>query len=114
MFDPGDVIVIDFPAAILMKRRPAVVISTTVYHTYRPDVVVGLLTTQIQAAKAPTDYLLLDWAKAGLRKPSAFRSYLATLDRIGSVHVGRLTERDWLGVQASLARALAIPSPQNP
>ncbi|HBI46260.1 MAG TPA: transcriptional regulator [Planctomycetales bacterium] len=114
MPDPGDVVIADFPGAIGIKGRPAVVISTTLYHTHRPDVILGLLTTQIKRATAPTDYVLLDWAEAGLRRPTAFRSYLATIDRIGSVHVGRLTERDWLGVQAALARALAIPSLQNP
>jgi mRNA interferase MazF len=113
MPDPGDVVIVDYPGAKGIKKRPAVVISTTLYHAHRPDLILGLLTTQIKKATAPTDYVLLDWAKAGLRQASALRSYLATVDRIGAVHVGRLTERDWLGVQAALARALAIPSLQN-
>jgi mRNA interferase MazF len=114
MPDPGDVVIVDFPGAIGIKRRPAVVISTTLYHTHRPDVIAGLLTTQIKSATAPTDYLLLDWATAGLRQPTAFRSYLATVDRMGAVQIGRLTDKDWQAVQARLALALAIPSSQSP
>ncbi|MDI6793397.1 MAG: hypothetical protein QME81_11120 [bacterium] len=35
---PGSVVVVDFPGAVVVKRRPAVVLSTTTYHTQRPDV----------------------------------------------------------------------------
>jgi mRNA-degrading endonuclease toxin of MazEF toxin-antitoxin module len=114
MPDPGDVVILDFPGALRMKRRPAVVFSTPLYHAHRPDVIVGLLTTNLRAARAPTDYVLLDWAKAGLRKPTAFRSYLVTVDRVGSVRVGRLSDQDWQGIQACLARAIACPSPPGP
>jgi len=42
-------------------------------------VIVGIVTSQIQQAVTPTDYLLKDWAEEGLRRPSAFRAFLATL-----------------------------------
>lgn len=80
MLKPGDVVIVNFPGAIGVKRRPAVVLSTDVYHVHRPDVIVGLLTTNIESATAPTDYTLKDWEAAGLHYPSAFRSYLLTLD----------------------------------
>jgi mRNA interferase MazF len=114
MPDPGDVVVLNFPGAMGVKRRPAVVFSTPLYHTHRPDVIVGLLTTKVRAATAPTDYVLLDWAKAGLRSATAFRSYVVTVDRAGSVQVGRLSDRDWHGVQACLVRAIACPAPSGP
>jgi mRNA interferase MazF len=76
MLKPGDVVILNFPGAIGVKRRPAVVLSTDIYHTHRPDVIVGLLTTNIEAATAPTDYVLKDWEAAGLHFPSAFRSYI--------------------------------------
>ncbi|CAK0741159.1 mRNA interferase MazF [Gammaproteobacteria bacterium] len=78
MFNPGDVVVLDFPGVTGIKRRPAVVLSSTVYHASRPDVVVGLITSQA-IALSPTDYLLQDWAGTGLRVPSVFRSFFATL-----------------------------------
>lgn len=111
MPDPGEILIIDFPGAVGVKRRPAVVVSTPLYHTHRPDVIVGLLTTQVKVATAPTDHVLIDWAKAGLHKPTAFRSYLSTVDRASAVHVGRLSDRDWQSIQACLFRALAFPPP---
>lgn len=78
MFNPGDVVAIDFPGVTGVKRRPTVVVSSPVYHAARPDVVVGLITSQTTAI-GPTDYVLQDWAQAGLRVPSVFRYFFATL-----------------------------------
>ena len=79
MANPGDVVTVDFPGATGVKRRPAVIVSTAAYHAARPDVILGLLTTQTAKAIGPTDYLLQDWAAAGLHNPSVFRAFLATL-----------------------------------
>ena len=77
-FNPGDVVTLALLGAVDNKRRPAVVVSTRLYHAHRPDVVVAVLTTQIGKATAPTDYLLQDWTQAGLRQPSTFCSYIVT------------------------------------
>jgi mRNA interferase MazF len=58
LFNPGDVVAIDFPGVTGVKRRPAVVLSSAVYHASRPDVVVGLITSQTTTALGPTDYVL--------------------------------------------------------
>ena len=42
----GDVVTVDFPAVTGIKRRPAVVLSSQTYHANRPDVIVGLITSQ--------------------------------------------------------------------
>ena len=106
MFNPGDVVVIDFPGVTGVKRRPTVVVSSAVYPASRPDVVVGLITSQ-NIALGPTDYLLQDWALAGLRVPSVFRSFFATLPPATSPQlVGHLSEHDW----RVSARALRIRS----
>ena len=115
MTSPGDVVTIDFPGATGIKRRPAVVVSTSLYHTYRPDVIVGVLTSQTQNATAPTDHVLHDWAEAGLHRPSAFRAFLATLPAVAASPVGHCSDRDWQAIQNCLARALVTsetgPSP---
>jgi len=108
MFEAGDVVILDFPGVEGVKRRPAVVISSDLYHTHRPDVIAGLLTTKIADATAPTDYILQDWQVAGLRYPSAFRSFLVTLPSTEAVWIGHLSDRDWGNVQACLKRALAV------
>ena len=118
MFNPGDVVAIDFPGVTGIKRRPAVVLSSTVYHTSRPDVVVGLITSQTTTALGPTDSMLQDWAQAGLRVASVFRSFLATLPpSTRPTLVGRLSDRDWQDVRACVKVALAPlddPAPPAP
>ncbi|HUT36361.1 MAG TPA: type II toxin-antitoxin system PemK/MazF family toxin [Planctomycetota bacterium] len=59
----GDVVVVEFPGAVATKRRPAVVISTATYHATRPDLILGLLTSQVQDATRPTDCVLRDWPR---------------------------------------------------
>jgi mRNA-degrading endonuclease toxin of MazEF toxin-antitoxin module len=108
MFDPGDIVTGPFPGVEKTKRRPMVVISTPAYHAARPDVLLGQLTTQIRRATAPTDYHLRDWAAAGLRLPSAFRVFLATVPATLVTRIGRLSDRDWQEVQARLRLALAV------
>ena len=120
MFSPGDVVVIDFPGVTGVTRRPTVILSSPIYHASRPDVVVGLITSQT-AALGSTDYVLQDWAQPGLRVPSVFRSCFATLPpATHPMRVGHLSDRDWQGVCACVRVALATleapepPSPQTP
>jgi mRNA interferase MazF len=106
----GDVVVVEFPGVQNIKRRPAVILSSDEYHVARPDVIVGLITSQTTTAVGPTDCPLQDWKKAGLRKPSAFRSFLATLPRSGGQPrvIGRLSGRDWRAVQSRVFKALDL------
>ncbi|MDT7777600.1 MAG: mRNA interferase MazF [Acidobacteriota bacterium] len=109
MVKPGIVVTVDFPGAQGIKRRPALVVSTDIYHAARPDVVLAVITSQTRTATAPTDYVLQDWAAAGLHSPSAFRAYLATLPATSiAAVIGQLSDRDWLEVQTRLRIALAV------
>ncbi len=72
-FKAGDVVTVDFPGVTGIKRRPAVVLSSATYHTARPDVIIGLITTQATGLGV-TDYVLQDWSAAGLRVASIFIS----------------------------------------
>jgi mRNA interferase MazF len=110
LLNAGDVIVVDFPGVTGIKRRAAVVLSPDLYHTSRPDVIVGLITSQTAAALGPTDYALKDWTAAGLRVASVFRSFLVTLPPAAHpVVVGHLSDRDWEGVCTCVKAALALP-----
>ncbi len=109
MLNSGDVITSNFLGAKGAKRRPGIIVSSGLYHQYRPDVIVALLTTNLAAAITPLDYLLQDWAAAGLRQPTAFRSYFNMELPAGLRLIGRLSEHDWQSVQACLQRALAAP-----
>ena len=113
IFNPGDIVTVDFPGVIGVKRRPAVVLSSATYHTNRPDVIVGLITTQTTSLGV-TDYVLQDWQAAGLRVASVFRSFIVTLPPYANlICIGHLSERDWKGVRACVKVALAkLETPQ--
>ncbi len=102
----GDVVTVDFPGVMGVKRRPAVILSSATYHANRPDVIVGLITTQATALGV-TDYALQDWQAAGLRVASIFRSFIVTLPPSANlICIGQLSERDWKGVRACVKAAL--------
>src|SRR5262245_21791726 len=105
---PGDVVVGFFPGAHQGKRRPAVVVSTDAYHAARPDVVLALLTTPLPRVLTPFDYVLLDWAAAGLHQASVLRVYLEMAPQTDVLVIGHLSDRDWQEVQARLRAALAV------
>lgn len=108
--DAGEIVVVDFPGVTGTKRRPAVVLSSPTYHAARPDVILGIVTTQVASSDTVTDYTLHDWKAAGLRKPSAFRAFLVTVPRSAiTAHVGRLSKTDWQAVRERLRIALAQP-----
>jgi mRNA interferase MazF len=77
-FNPGDIVTVNFPGVTGIKRRPAVVLSSSEYHTIRPDIIIGLITSQTKRL-GTTDYILQDWESAGLRVSSVFRSFIVTL-----------------------------------
>jgi len=106
-FTAGDVVTVDFPGVVGIKRRPAVVVSTPLYHSQRPDVIIGILTSRVEGAAAETDYVLQNWAAAGLRHPSAFRAFLVTMPQASIRVIGRLSDHDWKEVQARLRSAVA-------
>jgi mRNA interferase MazF len=106
-FNPGDLVTVDFPGVTGIKRRPAVVLSSATYHAIRPDTIVGLITSRTSGLGI-TDYELQDWATAGLRVPSVFRSFIVTLPPSGNlVLIGHLSERDWRGILKCVKIAFA-------
>lgn len=108
MIDPGFIVTVDFVGATGIKRRPALVISTALYHQTRPDIIVGVLTSQVMSATQPTDYVLRDWEQAGLHRSTAFRTYLNTVSTTAVIEIGQLSHYDWEGVKRCLRLALAI------
>jgi mRNA interferase MazF len=107
MLNPGDIVTVDFPGITGIKRRPPVVVSTADYHRHRPDVILGIITSQVADAITPMDYILQDWATAGLHRVSAFRAFLMTMPATSARQVGHCSLRDWQAIQVCLAKAVA-------
>lgn len=109
MPNAGDVVWLEFPGVNATKRRPAVILSTDEYHKLRPDVIVGLVTSQVAKAAGPTDHLLSDWRLAGLRVPSSFRAFVTTLPQTAVMRkMGHLGDADWQSVRQCLKRSLVV------
>jgi mRNA interferase MazF len=98
----GDIVIAAFPGAQVTKTRPAVVLSTGVYHEHGADVIVGLITTKSADPLRPTDCEIKKWKAAGLHAPSCFRLYVATLLQRDVRVVGRLAVDDWQEIRRCL------------
>jgi mRNA-degrading endonuclease toxin of MazEF toxin-antitoxin module len=101
-FNAGDVVLVPFPYRdrLAERARPAVVVSAASYNQYG-DVVVAAITSH--TPRVAMDVALVDWATAGLKLPSTVRMLLATVANARILlHIGHLTDRDWLQVQARL------------
>ena len=110
-FQRSDVVLVPFPFSDLSttKVRPAVVVSSALYHATEPDLLLAALTSKVAAATGPFDYLLSDWRAAGLRYPSALKPVLFTLDPARVIYrIGALTSADLAQVDQRLRRALAL------
>src|SRR5262245_32671854 len=78
----GDVIAVPYDYSDLLggKVRPALIVSSDGYNAVQPDVVAAGISSQVTKAGA-YDYVLTDWAAAGLRYPSLVRGRLLTLEQ---------------------------------
>jgi len=110
-FLTGEVVLVRYPYTDLtaVKARPAVICSSALYHQEQPDLVLAALTSNVAGATGSLDYVLQDWASAGLRFPTAFKPVVVTLEPSLVVHqLGTLSDRDWSEVQARLRLALDL------
>lgn len=107
MPEPGDVVIVRFPGAVVTKSRPAVVVSSREYHDARPDCVLALVTSNVAAANTAFDHVLVDWESAGLEQPSAVRTYFAMVVARNLDVIGKLSDRDFTALKRCLAPALA-------
>lgn len=107
----GDIVLIPFPYTDLSatKTRPAIIVSSDLYHRIRSEFLLAYVSSQVTQADPDLDYVLLDWAKAGLLKQSFVRPKLAAIAPALIVHhIGKLSVRDQVAVDRCLCRALAL------
>lgn len=110
-FQRGEVVLIPFPYTDLLasKTRPAVIVSSDVYHAARAELLLAYVSSQVSQANLTVDYVLADWAAAGLPKPSFVRPKVAAVEPSLIVRrVGALSDRDMLEVDRRLRRAMSL------
>jgi mRNA interferase MazF len=107
----GDIVLVPFPYAELTttKARPALILNGTTFASAEGRMIVAGITSNISAHRNATSYELPNWAAAGLKKPSAVTSWLATLSAsLVQFKLGRLTPHDLREVERRLRVALQL------
>ena len=104
----GTVVTAEFVGIHSTKRRPALVVSTELYHQERSDVILAVITSQVSKSTSKTDYILQDWQTANLNKESAVRIFLFTSPQNKVTRIGELSEKDWQNVQEKLKLSIKV------
>lgn len=105
----GEVILVPFPFTNQAggKKRPAVVISSAAYHTYRPDLLIMAITSQPHSALDFASFAILDWQAAGLLKPSFAKPVLTTIEQTLVIRsMGNLSPPDLQSLHQMLTKIL--------
>ncbi len=91
-----DIVLVPFPFTNQKssKKRPALVISPDEYNN-RLDVVIAFITSKIDQSNRCGDYIINEWSKSGLPKPSMLRMKFTTLDKFMIIKkIGKLSKKD--------------------
>lgn len=105
----GEVLLVPFPFTNQEgnKKRPAVVISNTAYHSQRPDLLIMAITSQPFTTQDFASFAIIDWEAAGLLKPSFAKPVLTTLEQTLVIRsMGNLSPRDQHSLHQILAQIL--------
>lgn len=106
----GDVVLVPFPftSQSASKKRPAVIVSTHVYNSAKPDVVVMAVTSQlVRSISNLGEVSVQKWEEAGLLKPSAIKPVFTTLEQNLIIRrLGALSDDDQKSVRQVMAQIL--------
>lgn len=71
----GQIVLVPFPFSdqSMTKRRPAVIVSSELYHRDRTDVLLLAVTSQVRPTLTIGDRMIEEWREAGLLKPSVLK-----------------------------------------
>ena len=102
----GDIVLVPFPFTDQsgVKKRPAVIVSSTVYNQARRDVVIMAITSQLKPSGAFGEVIVQDWQAASLLKPSAIKPVFATIEQTLILkRLGQLSNRDQPALRDAIA-----------
>jgi mRNA interferase MazF len=111
VYQRGDLLLVPFPFSDLSttKVRPALVVSSTLYHASEPDLLLAAITSNLVGAQSAVDYILQEWQAAGLRYPSAFKPVIFTLDPTRVLHrIGAISGTDLSAIDQRLRLIFAL------
>lgn len=103
LYESGDVVLVwfRFSSGTDAKRRPAIILSDGQYHAQRSDSIMMAVTSR--QTNGYGDCALVDWANAGLLKPSRAKAVLQTILQTSiERRLGKLSANDLDSVRASI------------
>ncbi len=103
-YKPWEIVLLPFPFTDLSsaKKRPAIVLSSSLYNLEQ-DVVVLFLTSNLIASPKIGDYKLKEWKTSNLPKPSMVRMKFATIDKDYIIKkIGEVEAKDILNIKAEI------------
>lgn len=105
-YNKGDVLIVLYPFTdgVGRKPRPAAVVSSPRLNAVSLDVVVVLITTNIQGPPGIGDFDLVDWRSLGLLAPSRLRTSRVAAVELTKVrrHLGALVPEDFANLEQGL------------
>jgi len=110
-YSRGDVVLVPFQFTDqrLVKRRPALVISSTPYQRGRNEVIIAALTSRIRTPLLVGDHLIKGWRQAGLPKPSVATAILRTVKASMVIRrLGSAGAPDMTAIDGQLRKALRL------
>ena len=108
-FEFGDVVLVPFPftSQTASKKRPAVVVSSRLYNSAKPDVMLMAITSQLRASPEVGEVFLSGWQEAGLLKSSSVKPVIATLEQALVIRrLGALGSHDQNAVRRMITQIL--------
>jgi mRNA interferase MazF len=109
-YDRGDVVLVEFAFSdeSATKLRPALVISTALYHRAREEVIVAAITSNTRR-RPVGDHIVVEWQQAGLLFPSSVTGIIRTIKRsMIRRRLGSLAATDLEAFERVLRRSLGI------
>jgi mRNA interferase MazF len=107
----GDVLLVPFPFTdrTTTKKRPTIVISSDIYNQKKLDILLIAVTSQLNTQVKFGEMLIIEWAKAGLLKPSVIKPIITTLEKTLVIRkLGKLETLDIQTLKNSLQQITEI------
>ena len=107
----GDIVLVPFPFSnqTTTKKRPAVVISSSLYNEISQDIIIMAVTSQIEKTGEIGEYLIRNWKEAGLLKPSALKPAISSIEqKLVLKKLGDLSADDIVDLNVTLKTLLNI------
>ena len=111
VYEKGDVVLVPFPFSdqTAIKKRPAVIITSSAYNEISSDIIIMAVTSQTEKTTGIGECLIQDWQDAGLLKPSAIKPAISTIEQMLVLKkLGRLSHQDLTTLDAILEELLEL------